>query len=265
LNVFFQLSPGNYSDSPLVLISDGGSVSPNSIAAEDLDHDGDLDLITPSADAVSIFHQVSPGNFAADPLVLGGTGTTTGPRAVAAADLDADGIVDIVSANTEGDNLAVFFQISGKFATAVSLGGPATTGFPISVAMADLDGDGALDLTSANANGGNLTVFYQSTTRTFGASPLVLGSTVPFSVAAADLDGDGDQDLASANLTEDNVTVFIQLSPRRFALAPLALGGSGTMNDSKSVVASDLDGDGETDLVSANSLSNNLSVFWAGR
>jgi hypothetical protein len=265
LNVFFQLSPGNYSDSPLVLISDGGSVSPNSIAAEDLDHDGDLDLITPSADAVSIFHQVSPGNFAADPLVLGGTGTTTGPRAVAAADLDADGSVDIVSANTEGDNLAVFFQISGKFATAVSLGGPATTGFPISVAVADLDGDGALDLTSANANGGNLTVFYQSTTRTFGASPLVLGSTVPFSVAAADLDGDGDQDLASANLTEDNVTVFIQLSPRRFALAPLALGGSGTMNDSKSVVASDLDGDGETDLVSANSLSNNLSVFWAGR
>jgi hypothetical protein len=117
---------------------------------------------------LTVFLQLAPENFSAAPLVLGGPGTTNEANSVAVADLDGDGDQDLVSANRFvsangfGSNLTVFLHLSpGIFAAAPhTLGGSATTNFPVSVAVADLDGDGDQDLMSANAGGNNLTVFF---------------------------------------------------------------------------------------------------------
>jgi hypothetical protein len=74
-----------------------------------------------------------------------------------------------------------------------------------------------MDLVSANDNGDNLTVFFQLSPGSFGASPLTLGgfatTNQPHSVTTADLDEDGDPDLVSANSAifsraDSNLTVF---------------------------------------------------------
>ena len=171
LTVFFQLSPGSFAAAPLALGGSATTNAPVSVAAADLDGDGDQDLVSANEDgsnrlarvlALTVFFQLEPGSFAAAPFALGGSATTNAPVSVAAADLDEDGDQDLVSANFDGNNLTVFFQLSPKsFAAApLALGGSATTNFPESVAAADLDGDGDQDLFSANVFGLNLTVFF---------------------------------------------------------------------------------------------------------
>jgi hypothetical protein len=266
LTIFLQESPGSFATSPITL----GSVATNgpvAVIASDLDGDDDLDLVSANeiGSNLTIFPQESPGSFATSPFRLGGLGTTHRPVAVAAADLDSDGDLDLVSANSFSSNLTVFFQNSpGRFAAVpLALGGFETTATPLSVAAADLDCDGDMDLASANSGGSTLTVFMQASPGIFAVSPLVLGEFVtnaPVSVIASDLDDDGDQDLVSANFRGDNLTAFMQESPGNFASAPLFFGDNVTTRGPFSVVAADVDGDGDQDLVVA-STGSDLAVF----
>jgi hypothetical protein len=184
------------------------------VVAADLDGDGDQDLVSANlaGNDITIFLQLSPGSFAGAPQALGGPGVTDGPFALAAADVDGDGDQDLVSANSDGNDLTVFLLGGSLAGTPLVLGGAGVTDGPFSVAAADFDGNGDLDLASANSDGNDLTVFLQLAPGRFAARPLVLGgpgrTDRPFSVAAADIDGDGDPDLVSANASGDDLTVF---------------------------------------------------------
>ena len=270
LTVFFRNGPAAIDPAPTVLGDLGTTGGPFSVKAADLDQDGDLDIVSANvgSDNLTVFFQSGPGVFDGAPLVLEDCTTTNSPISVSAADLDGDGDLDLVSANVSSNNLAVFYQSgAGIFDSApMMLGDSTTTDGAISVIAADLDGDGDLDLASANGFGDNLAVFFQSGAGLFDSVPLVLGDSttmeLPFSVKAADLDEDGDLDLVSANVSSNNLAVFYQSGAGLFDSAPLVLGDSATTGAPFSVEAADVDGDGDFDLVSANSDSDNLVVFF---
>ena len=83
-------------------------------------------------------------------------------------------------------------------------------------------------------------------------------------VAVADFDGDSDKDLVFANPVSDDLTVFIQVAPGSFSTDPIVLGGPGMTAISffDSVVAADLDDDGDQDILSANYDGNDLTIFF---
>ena len=256
LQVFFQDSHQSFTSAPGKLHTE---IRPTCVAAADLDGDGDMDLVAANRGSanLTLYFQTHPGVFtpsSESPLPAGAD-----PFSVAAADLDGDGDMDLVSANQGGNELQVFFQTSpGSFSRApLSL----PTGVdPLSVAAADLDGDGDMDLVSANEGSATLTLFFQTKAGVFASTPLsLLAGGSPKSVAAADLDGDGDIDLVSANQSRNDSQVFLQMSPGQFTPASSTLP---TPANPYAVAAADLDGDGDMDLVAANRDSDNLRLFF---
>jgi len=133
---------------------------------------------------------------------------------VAAADLDGDGDLELLAANSSSDRVTVFFQDApGSFRSpALALDPTPGNDQPVSVAAADLDGDGDLELLAANQDSDRVTVFFQDAPGSFRSPALALDPTPDFdgpsSVAAADLDGDGDLELLAAYFESDGVTVF---------------------------------------------------------
>jgi hypothetical protein len=187
--------------------------NPRSIAIADLNGDGRLDLAVANTfdDNVSVLLGNGDGTF--------GTATNfaTGskPKDVAIGDLNGDGKLDLVVAN-EGirDSLGfVSDSVSlllgngdGTFQPAVAVATGDATDAHSAVAIADLNGDGKLDLAVTNARANTLWVLLGNGDGSF-AAPIIFPTAdqrdlKPLQnevVAIGDLDGTGGLDIAVAN------------------------------------------------------------------
>src|SRR5215831_9769199 len=67
-----------------------------------------------------------------------------------------------------------------------------------SIAVADLNGDGKLDLVTANFGSGDVSVLIGNGSGGFALAERLVGGASPFSVAVGDLNRDGKPDLAVA-------------------------------------------------------------------
>jgi hypothetical protein len=104
----------------------------------------------------------------------------------------------------------------GTFTPAAS--SPATGSNPYSVSVADLNGDGKVDLVASNSGSNTVTVLLGNGDGTF-AAPLTFGAgTNPISAAVGDFNGDGLPDLAAANNVTSSVAVLLTATHRPKAL-----------------------------------------------
>jgi len=127
---------------------------------------------------------------------------------------------------------------------------------PAAVVIADLDGNGRLDLAAANSGAGSVSVFLNGQAGFHGRRDYETGF-VPYSLACGDLNGDGKQDLATANYDLDSVSVLLNRGDGTFAPAVDYTAGTFPV----SIALGDLNGDGKPDLVTANSGSDTVSVL----
>jgi hypothetical protein len=234
---------------------------PNAIASADFDGDGDNDLAVANyaSNNVMILKNKGGGNFvepASSPVAAG-----FHPFAIAAADLDRDGDMDLAVANTGSSNVTILKNHGGgKFTETVS--SPIAVGtFPQAIVAADLDGDGDYDLAVANFQSDNVTILKNN-----GGGKFVQPATSPepagdgaAGIAAGDFDGDGDNDLAVANWFSKNVTILKNNLSGDFVQPPSSPVAAG--NGPYSVAAADLDGDADIDLAVVNELGHNITIL----
>ena len=234
------------------------------IALGDIDQDGDLDAIVQAYDdGYHLFRNVgtaSAADFVQDDAALDITGTLANAAGITLADIDGDGFLDLVVGRYNGTLNA--FAGDGTFAF-TELAGAANPFDGIdhyssaSPGLADLNGDGFLDLVTGGQNGR----FYYFeggaggfTEKTGGDNPLGAfmnyggGNTVSF----ADVDGDGDFDLLRG-AGEGPVVLFENTGT---ASAPVFTLNAGTpytrgFQLGTQPVLVDIDADGDFDLVTA--------------
>ena len=135
------------------------------------------------------------------------------PEGLAAADLNADGKLDLAVANSSGLSNSVSVLLgngNGTFQPKVDYAAGAQ---PRSVAVGDLNGDGKLDLAVPNNNDNTVSVLLGNGDGTFQAKTNYAVGTEPQSAAVGDFDGNGKLDLAAANYDDATVSVLLNVAP----------------------------------------------------
>jgi len=130
----------------------------------------------------------------------------------------------------------------------------ATALSPKSVALADFNGDGTLDLAVANSGSNNVSIILR------GASireSFVAVNHNPVSLAVGDFNGDGKPDLVVANQDSNNISVLLGNGDGTFQ--PQVLYAVENLPDS--VVVGDFNNDGKLDIAVANNKSKNISIL----
>jgi hypothetical protein len=177
--------------------------------------------------------------------------------AVAVGDLNGDGKRDLVAAGTNVPGKVSGVSILLNRGRG-SFGAPRAyrTGWDASaVAIGDLNGDGKLDL--ATANGDDISVLINRGDSRFPKS-VQYGSREPYDIAIGDLNGDGKADLVTANAkpSVNSISVYINRGDGRFQGRIDYRTGRVPV----SVAVADLNGDGKPDVATTN-LESTVSVL----
>lgn len=131
------------------------------------------------------------------------------PRAIATADFNADGLMDIAAANADSNTVSLLLQnAEGGFSRSDFQAGNE----PADIAQADFNRDGRLDLVIANHETSAVTILLNMGDGTFepmAGSPFDTTARPHLhSVAVADFNSDGFFDIASDSSDTDSIAVL---------------------------------------------------------
>ena len=186
--------------------------SATTITPADFNHDGLIDLAVPHRDGgQSYVYLAGPAaTFSSLKRVPFGP-PDAAIRIAEAADLDRDGLLDIVAID-ERRGVAIYFgQKDGTFSTGLPIDNGKVT--PYALAVSDLNRDGKIDIVVGNVEAPSTVYFNDGSARHF--RPIHFGDNkgTVYGFAIADLDRNGWPDIAVARSDAPSVVYFADPRP----------------------------------------------------
>jgi hypothetical protein len=226
-----------------VVHSLGAVATLSAVLAEDLDGDGAADLVLGLASGKLLIY-LANGDLSYHALPATAAGGS--PGALAAADLDQDGVPDVVAVSASTNEVTLLRGLAGGEPEAFAF----APGVVLSVtaagaqAAADFDGDGATDFFAIPAGHTRLAFFPNRGDGSFPPGTLVQGNFDAVAWLPLDADGDGKLDLAV--LGQQRAMILSNAGGGNFQAGPGA-----DLAIAALLATGDLDGDGAEDLVAA--------------
>ena len=252
-----------------------GAANVYTLVVADFNHDGHLDLLTTNDSNVWGLGLVlgnGDGTFQSPTKVVGNDsyGTFGG---IVAGDFNGDSYPDFAVLSLVGSGpiqLSVYLNDgSGHFTLhgSYSIGGPVGH-VSRSLATADVNGDGNLDLIAPDFSNLSVAVFYGTGDGSFPTSAeypaSVLNQTLPTGVAVGDFNKDGKPDIVVASSSgccplSGGITVLLNNGNGTFGTPVMYSNPSGV--DNGLVAAADMNADGNLDVVESSEGGSNVAVF----
>lgn len=201
--------------------------------------------------------KITAGNNAAAPNADGPTAITTG-------DFNGDSIPDLATCEIDGDTVTLILgKADGSFevrSTSLRVPGTpaATDSDPRSIAVADFNGDGHLDVVTANHDSGTIAVLAGDGAGNFRVQIIPLGNN-PIVALTGDFDKNGTQDIVVTDRTTG--TLITQMGNGN---GTFEFGDEFTVDPGGRPEAStraDFNGDGNIDVIVAGRDSNRVFIM----
>jgi len=203
---FYRALPGGGFAGPVTLVAD----IQNSIGLEarDFDGDGDIDLAYGEFSTDSIHIYLNQGGGVLGPRNTMAAGP--GPGVFGYADFDGDGLGDLLSLEFGSGGGLSWYSNNGDGTFGGRNALPEVPGGPYARGVADVNGDGTIDVLSGTFSSNPHLVWLPNLGNgTFGPALVISqGGGQSGAVVAADFDGDGDADFVAASFSLGEVQYF---------------------------------------------------------
>jgi hypothetical protein len=205
----------------------GVGTGPTQVVIADFNHDGNADLAIGNSGLKSVTVELGAGDGTFSPAPNSPFAAGTNPVALAAADLNADGNLDLAVVNA-GDS-TVDILLGDGYGNFTLSGSPIAVGAgPNTIQAADFNNDGSVDLLTANLSGNTVSLLSNSGNGSFTATATIPAGNGSGSLAAADLNGDGRADLVVTNASDNTVSVFLTAQTTSVSVTNITFAATGS-------------------------------------
>jgi putative cell wall-binding protein len=185
--------------------------------------------------------------------------TAQGPTEVIHADLDANGIDELLVSAAFDNAVSVFMSANGDGVYEEVAGSPFLIGgfSPNGLTTGYFNGDANLDVATANASSANVSILLGNGDGTLGAATEFASGNGPEAIRSGDFDGDGDADLVVANWNDNQIAVLLGNGTGSFG-APAAMAAGARPID---IQLGFFDAGTVLDAVVVNATGNTISIL----